>query len=664
MLIAILLARTAILAFYLSRLIAPVVEFYDAAGLDANLLRLRDVLREDSYTRDEWLIGQPDDELEQLREIGSSAIPMLKKLLRNHEPLTRLNAVTALKLMGPEARPALGLLIKALNDPIPRVQAEACAAIAAIGPEAHSAIPLIAKLLSRTEPFGGGAHWTWNVSQHAKDALVAMGEEAVPEFAKRIHGKDVNVRLNAVKGLGELSSARRSVRSTRASILAFENAAKSQEGLSKADSSGIATPPAVSALIEALGDEDAIVRLNVAHALCRYGPRAAAAVPELANHLTDAGTYGIGHLGGPTRYVRADMARAIVVIGATEKVLPKLLIHLRVDPPMVKPDENISSCYYDAQFYVALAIGSLGEKAKRAEHFLTESLKNDEVKCAAAVALLQLDPHNSRAREVLLASRSGDNRIGIPAFQFFRRQRRDEVERLAELRSIMDGYELHSRLLAICQLIRLFPDSKEYREAFCESILEERAFETWFEFQDHDVWEREFGSLLRETPVAARLALTPAIQNLDSEYTRPQALSIIQAAAWQAGEFVPKYTRDLSSESLATRQNAAFLLGRFGPTSKRAVPRLVDALQDPRPVVRAAAAESLGQIGVFDRTVIEGLTACLSDDYATVRVAAAESLAASGATGKASLEQLRELSKDELKPVRDAALQAIEALSR
>jgi HEAT repeat protein len=77
-----------------------------------------------------------------------------------------------------------------------------------------------------------------------------------------------------------------------------------------------------------------------------------------------------------------------------------------------------------------------------------------------------------------------------------------------------------------------------------------------------------------------------------------------------------------------TRGDAAFVLGRFEPPEKDAVPYLVAVLKlkDPSSYVRAQAADALGSIGPLARDDLPTLLKTLSDTDEAVRVAAASAL--------------------------------------
>lgn len=67
--------------------------------------------------------------------------------------------------------------------------------------------------------------------------------------------------------------------------------------------------------------------------------------------------------------------------------------------------------------------------------------------------------------------------------------------------------------------------------------------------------------------------------------------------AWKEGEVVPPIIEALDDEEVAIREEAAIILGSFGPNSKDAVDELVELLDDEQSSVRLAAVKALGRIG-------------------------------------------------------------------
>lgn len=111
----------------------------------------------------------------------------------------------------------------------------------------------------------------------------------------------------------------------------------------------------------------------------------------------------------------------------------------------------------------------------------------------------------------------------------------------------------------------------------------------------------------------------------------------------------------LRHRDVRIRRGAAEVLGDLGPRASDAVPALVKALSDKRPVVRVRAAQALGSIAAASG--IEPLTAALNDPSPSVRSAATESLGRMRA--KSSLLALRQKLSDPEPSVRVKAAQAI-----
>ena len=193
--------------------------------------------------------------------------------------------------MGPEARQAVPALVNAQKDKHLQVQLSSLQALEAIGPEASAAISALAESLRNTLKHPSHSYGaTWRLSDYAKDALVNIGAEAVPEFIKGLKDIDNIVRYLVVEALGEFSSEAKTT---------------------------------VPLLINALSDKEPLVRAHAAESLGKFGAHAKSAAVPLATHLDDLGTYQIGAHGFPSVYFSA--VDALAKIGLTKKQIPFLI---------------------------------------------------------------------------------------------------------------------------------------------------------------------------------------------------------------------------------------------------------------------------------------------------------------------------------------------------
>jgi HEAT repeat protein len=235
--------------------------------------------------------SKPERAYEAFRHIGPRAVPALIDALKDDSFVVRYNATESLMGMGPEARQAVPALVNAQKDKHLQVQLSSLQALEAIGPEASAAIPALAESLRDTLKHPSHSYGaTWRLSDYAKDALVNIGAEAVPEFIKGLKDIDNIVRYLVVEALGE-----------------FPSEAKTT----------------VPLLIYALSDKEPLVRAHAAESLGKFGAHAKSAAVPLATHLDDLGTYQIGAHGFPSVYFSA--VDALAKIGPTKKQIPFLI---------------------------------------------------------------------------------------------------------------------------------------------------------------------------------------------------------------------------------------------------------------------------------------------------------------------------------------------------
>jgi HEAT repeat protein len=89
------------------------------------------------------------------------------------------------------------------------------------------------------------------------------------------------------------------------------------------------------------------------------------------------------------------------------------------------------------------------------------------------------------------------------------------------------------------------------------------------------------------------------------------------------GRTMAEWENDLTESVTEVRRRAARALAHFGA---RAVPTLVQALEDREPSVRSAAIRALGRIGPEARDALPALVRATEDENDSVREAAAKTL--------------------------------------
>jgi chaperonin GroL len=117
--------------------------------------------------------------------------------------------------------------------------------------------------------------------------------------------------------------------------------------------------------------------------------------------------------------------------------------------------------------------------------------------------------------------------------------------------------------------------------------------------------------------------------------------------------------RQLQSQDVKVRSEAASTLVLIGPKAKDAVPALIAALKDQHANVRSPAAAALGGIGPKAKDAVPALIATLQDQDEHVRSAAADALGGIGPDAKDAVPTLIAALKDQNAYVRRSAAGAL-----
>jgi HEAT repeat protein len=415
---------------------------------------------------------------------GRVAADLFRVALRHDNSAVRTFAFATLDALGKEDDAAVPLLVEALAlrtggyaDKLP-VAESLCSSLVSL---VHKGLVrnITPDLLSKTPLFDvyrdALKHGDCPVRERAVADLRALGKEcrgpfagpggaAAPDavsavvtlFAESLPGQPASVARRIVDGLGDIGPAAR-----RAAPALVEALANQDPGVRVAAAralcrTGYERPEApVAVLCESLRSGSAKVRRGAASSLTEWGPRAAAAVPTLAERLRDGredrvvqhcclrSLRAIGPDSNPALPVLLEILRAgesrsrelaaeaVGAIGAGAKsAAPALVAAIRDDDPGVRvavaralwrvdgsrveesvaafvevlggrakggPGERISSRASEA---AAAALGEVGPPARGAEQVLIEALCNDDagVRIAAALALWLVD--GGRAEEL------------------------------------------------------------------------------------------------------------------------------------------------------------------------------------------------------------------------------------------------------------------------
>ena len=193
---------------------------------------------------------------------------------------TRMNAVVALREMGPKARNAVPDLIERLSDPGSSIRLHSAIALGNLGPAASDAVPHLKPLLASTN------HTVRVYTANALWKITKNKDLVLPVLSQGIKQQGAPFRWAAAVFLGEMGlSALSAVPELEAATEApdKETASCAIQALAQIG------PQSVSTLEARLHDPDPAIRISAAFALENLGQRAASAIPELKKLLNDQG---------------------------------------------------------------------------------------------------------------------------------------------------------------------------------------------------------------------------------------------------------------------------------------------------------------------------------------------------------------------------------------
>jgi HEAT repeat protein len=577
-----------------------------------------------------YVADRPEYAEQAFRHFGESAAEPLARVLKDESLVVRWNAIEALKQIGPEGKAASGALVAAATeDQNLELRLEALMALGNIGPDAHSSIPDLAKLLRATEKHFVAPHGFWRISDAARNSLVEIGPDALPVLVVAAKDVDPTVRLMAAEAFGLFPTEADTV-----------------------------VPP----LRGMLKDEEPVVRAIAAKSLGKLGAAARAAGPDLAELLMDYGSYGVGVVYSGN--VAANASQALLLVGATPAELWVLITAVEQEAPETGNDGSGKASNDWVRWYAAQALGQLESAGKPGVVALNRLLENDRLRCAAAIALLQIDPARvelQRVVEKCLSVNDLDSRIcALRAFRRFIKPDGSSLQSLRRLALEEDGI---SSILAATIVLRAVPGDPDMTKSLQE-LLQNRSDDVWRPFgADVERWGDELLDVFATCPEAADAGFRTALNGLRGSWPGDWDLQVLSRIGVRAAPCVDELAALLDQQDdTEGRRVAATALGRIGPASRSAVPALVHALGDPRAVVRAAAGDSLGRIGIVERSVVAGLESCLADEYAVVRKSAVQSLGKMGAPARFTLPRIDRMGDDPSPTIRRLAGEAARSI--
>ncbi len=296
-----------------------------------------------------------------LAEIGEPAVPALVEALQNGDDFTRLNASLALGIMseqtkGEATKTAVPALVAALKDENRGVRIHALMILDSMGEHAVDAVPALIEAWDDREIRVSVGYALAEVALHARDqvaiavpklieglsdkervrfaasdALVAVGDPAVPALIRQLRVDDAEMCRQVVFVLGQIGEG------ARAAIPDLIDLLLNEPDLRPAVAPAlgrIGDEAAVPALIQILESGDARLHSNVIGTLGAIGPPAKPPVPLLIEivdaerhwHVRREAVIALGQIGAPA---------AIPVL--IQSLVGKLLFSVEFElPPILK----------------------------------------------------------------------------------------------------------------------------------------------------------------------------------------------------------------------------------------------------------------------------------------------------------------------------------------
>lgn len=427
----------------------------------------------------------------------------------------------------------------------------------------------------------------------------AGGPEDVPGLVTALRAEDWRVRLDAAEDLGLIGAeARAAVPSLVEALHDPEGKVRvhAAEALARLDPAGGTDWQTV--LRAGLKERAGSVRRAAAEALGNLGTDARAAVPALAEALTD-----------PDLRVRWAVADALGQLGPPARAAVPALVEALSDPEL-----PIRIAALDA-------LGWIGADARSAVPLLLARLEDADsnLRWAAAAALVRIDRKTARAAVPLFIQglQGKDFRTRWHAVSYLMKVDREAKRGIPTtlLTGTLRDQDIGIRGMSAWILGEMGPKAKEAVPALTQALA------------DPDEWVRTTAApalvkILGRKATAAIPVLIEGLRDEDADI-REDCLRGLKTLGPVAREAVPAVTRRLRDENSTIRLLAAETLWRVSRDARRVLAVLLDALRGDDKDVRSEAVHILGEIGPEAREAVPGLIALLRDDDDETHQAAA-----------------------------------------
>ncbi len=527
--------------------------------------------------------------------------------------------------------PAVSILIPALKDEDGLVQIMVARALGRIGPPADSAIPALIEVLNTEQDF--------EFLNEAALALGRMGVEAVPYLIEVKKNKDIKKRMFAVMALVGIDKdfADDENVSFLIKILDNENSEFRERATWALGEIGPGAQKAVPSLIRAWHDPDNKVSQNSLDAIVKIGKPA---VVQLVQALEDE-----------NKIVRFFAASAMTDIdpNLAARHITDVLRSLLNDP-----DKNWR------QSALRLLV-NMGPEARPALPILRQALKDqdDVVRLYAVRALNNINISTPEVISALLAAiHDKDTDIRTSAIRALGKKKIASPKVIGALIRALNDPEYMVRIYAAYALGLFKPPDQEVLPALGYALNDPH----------YQVRFTAALSLFKiasdaDTRQEALALLIDALNHQDEEVSRSACFRLMQIGP-DARQAVPALKKKLKAKGIVLRINAASALAKIDPAhqGQQALKIITKALNSKYYGVRLEAVFALSQIGLVSDEVVPSLVGVLKDRDNDVRRYAIEALGEIGPAAQPALGALKEALHDRDEKVRRAAAEALKKI--
>ena len=345
---------------------------------------------------------------------ASRAVNDLTGLLAHEDARVRLAASASLGQMGSRARRSADELENRLGDDDPEVRAAAAASLGGLGRAAKASVSDLVRTLADEDD---------RVRAAASDALTALGKAAVPALVRALSNGNPIFLQAVVDTLGRIGPAAVADLSGALRDAARPDIARGYAAMALAQIAD-RDRDVVPALVEALADDRAAVRMSGAEALGHAGSAAQAAVPNLIKAVTDPREATLVREFAISALAKIDpgseaVEEALVytvsdgdprIYEAAVEALMRIRAWRAGEPDLGARVASLVRELDNGSSAAAEALGLIGNDAEAAVPALIRALEGGDpaLRDAALIALERIGPQSQAIPALVQAMRAGD----------------------------------------------------------------------------------------------------------------------------------------------------------------------------------------------------------------------------------------------------------------